>query len=151
MRLAEQGCESATASGQSFGLCICFWWGTAFSRGQRWLRQWSWHRTCPPSVSSQSLISGPRRSLLCFCFWIYFLVQSILGCLKSKLSSIRDGMSGYTTHVDDLPGLFTFNLSVISVKKGQFQNLNFPPSCSQVSQVMFRNRKLFYIKVRLCF
>lgn len=159
MRLAEEGCRSATASHQSVGLCVYLWWGTAFSWGQCWLRQRSWHRTCPPSSSSQSLISGPWRSLLvqlCFCFWTYFLVQwAVLGCLNSKLLSIRYGMSGCnlmsSTHVEDLPGLFTFNLFVISVKKRQLQNLNFPPSCSQVSQVMFGNRKLFCIKVRLCF
>lgn len=94
MRLAEEGCKSAPAASQSFGLCVvCFWWGTAFSRGQGWLRQRTWHRTCPPSFSSHCLISGPQRSLLVklwFCFWIYFLVPwAVLGHLNSILSAIR--------------------------------------------------------------
>jgi len=37
-------------------------------------------------------------------------------------------MSGCKIHVEDLPGLFTFSLFIISTKKGQFQNLNFPPN-----------------------
>lgn len=131
MRLAEQGCKSAPASSWSFRLCvICFWWGTAFSWGQGWLRQRTWHRTCPPSFSSHCLISGPQRSLLVklwFCFWIYFLVPwAVLGHLNSKLSAIRYGMSGCKTHVEELPGLFTFNLLVISVKKGKFKIWIFP-------------------------
>lgn len=108
------------------------------------------HGTCPlpsPPAASQSLLVQ-----LWFCLWIYSHSPrgGLLGCLNRKLPTVCHGMSGCKSHMEGLSGLFTFTLVIMSVKRGWFQNLTSPPNpCSQVSQV--RNRKLFCIKVRLCF
>lgn len=57
---------------------------------------------------------------LWFCLLIYSHTSMgcLLRCLNRKLPIICYGMSGCKSHIEDLPGLLTFTLVIMSMKKG---------------------------------